>query len=205
MKPERSLPAVVLGEYDLALAEEYDDVPRPGYPELERHELCRDPIVVALPKAHPAAARASVHLSDISDEPWLSSHAGTQFAQMQLRACRMIGGFEPDVQHWANDIAILIALVAAGQGVVLLPGLARAERDQRIAVRPIDGADLGRTIYALNRQTSAARPSVRALITALRETAAAVGAEVADSSNPQPGRRGRRVGKSGSLHPRTSS
>jgi DNA-binding transcriptional LysR family regulator len=182
MEPERSLPAVVLGEYDVALAEEYDDVPRPRYPELERHELCRDPIVVALPNVHPAAARARVRLSDISDEPWLSAHAETQFAQMQLRICRVVGGFEPDVQHWANDIAILIALVAAGQGVVLLPGLARAERDHRIAVRAIEGADVARTIYALNRRTNAARPSVRALITALHEAGtAALGAEVVGS------------------------
>ena len=173
MEPERSLPAVVLGEYDVALAEEYDDVPRRRYPELERHELCRDPIVVALPNAHPAAARSRVSLSDFSDEPWLSPHADTQFAQMQLRFCRMVGGFEPDVQHRANDIAILIALVAAGQGVVLLPGLAHAERDHRIAVRPIEGADMARTIYALNRRTNAARPSVRALITVLHEAGAA--------------------------------
>jgi DNA-binding transcriptional LysR family regulator len=174
MEAERSLPAVVLGEHDVALAEEYDDVPRPRYPELERHELCRDPIVVALPREHPAAASARVDLHDISDEPWLSPHAETQFAQMQLRACRLIGGFEPDVRHWANDIAILIALVAAGQGVVLLPGLARAERDERVAVRPLEHPDLGRTIYALNRQTNAARPSVRALITALREAGTAI-------------------------------
>jgi DNA-binding transcriptional LysR family regulator len=177
MEPERSLPAVVLGEYDVALAEEYDDVPRPRYPELDRHLLCRDPIVVALPSAHPAAAQPAVRLQSLREEVWLSAHAETQFAQMQLRACRLIGGFEPDVRHRANDIAILVALVAAGEGVVLLPGLARAERDPRIAVRPIKNADLGRTIYALDRHTSAGRPSVQALIGEL----SAAGKAVADS------------------------
>jgi DNA-binding transcriptional LysR family regulator len=171
MEPERSLPAVVLGEYDVALAEEYDDVPRRRYPELERTELGRDPIVVALPRDHPAAARSTVDLRELGDEPWLSPHADTQFAQAQLRACRLVGGFEPDVRHWANDIAILTALVAAGQGVVLLPGLAHDERDERVAIRPIASADLGRTIYAWNRLTSAARPSVHALLGALREVA----------------------------------
>jgi DNA-binding transcriptional LysR family regulator len=177
MEPERSLPAVALGEYDVALAEEYDDVPRRRYPELDRHRLCRDPIVVALPNLHPAAAHPTVRLHDLAEDSWLSAHAETQFAQMQRRACRLIGGFEPDVRHWANDIAILIALVAAGEGVVMLPGLARAERDRRIAVRPIKDADLGRTIYALNRQTNAARPSVQALIGQLH----AAGTEVANS------------------------
>ena len=171
MEPERSLPAVVLGEYDVALAEEYDDVPRPRYPELERVELCRDPIVAVLPTGHPAAARSSVRLRDLRAEPWLSTHADTQFAQAQLRACRLVGGFEPEVRHWANDSAILIALVAAGQGVVLLPGLARAEREQRVAVRPLADANLGRTIYALHRRAASGRPSIRALITALQEAA----------------------------------
>jgi len=169
MEPERSLPAVVLGEYDVALAEEYDDVPRPRYAELERTELCRDPIVVALPRDHRAAAQPAVRLRELADDTWLSAHADTQFAQTQLRACRLVGGFEPDVRHWANDIAILIALVAAGEGVVLLPGLARAERDERIAIRRIKASDLGRTIYALNRLTASTRPSTRALIDALRE------------------------------------
>jgi DNA-binding transcriptional LysR family regulator len=171
MEPERSLPAVVLGEYDVALAEEYGDVPRRRYPELERTELCRDPIVLALPREHPAAARSKVKLHDLRDDAWLSPHADTQFAQAQLRACRSLGGFEPDVRHWANDIAILIALVASGQGVVMLPGLARAERDERIAVRAVAGADLGRTVYALNRLTAATRPSIRAVIHALKHAA----------------------------------
>jgi len=81
MEPERSLPAVVLGEYDVALAEEYTDMPRRRYPELERTELCRDPIVVALPRDHPAAARAAVSLRDLGGDAWLSAHADTQFAQ----------------------------------------------------------------------------------------------------------------------------
>jgi DNA-binding transcriptional LysR family regulator len=174
MEPEESLPAVALGEYDIALAEEYDEVPRPHYPELEREQLCRDPILVALPRDHQAAQHPAVRLRDLRDDPWLSAHATTQFAQMQLRACRLVGGFEPDVRHWANDIAILIALVAAGEGIVLLPGLAGAERDERLAVRPIKDADLGRTIYALNRRTSNARPSIRALVTALHESSSAL-------------------------------
>jgi DNA-binding transcriptional LysR family regulator len=172
MEPEQSLPAVTLGELDVAIAEEYDDAPRRRFPELEREELCRDTIGVALPRDHPLAASGEpLALSDLAGEAWLSAHADTQFAQTQLRSCRLIGGFEPDVRHWANDIAILMALVAAGQGIVLLPGLTDAGRDERIAVRPIADADLGRTIYAFSRRTATGRPSVRALVEALRESA----------------------------------
>jgi DNA-binding transcriptional LysR family regulator len=174
MEPESSLPALALGEYDVAVAEEYDGDPRQRLPELTRQELCRDRIHVILPRDHPLARRESVRLEELADEPWLSAHSDTQFAQTQLRACRRIGGFEPDVRHWANDIAILVALVASGQGVAMLPGLARAERDERLAVRRIEDADLGRTIYAFTRRTASAKPSIRAVVDALRAAAAQV-------------------------------
>jgi DNA-binding transcriptional LysR family regulator len=174
MEPELSLPALALGEFDAAVAEEYDEAPRPRFAELEREPLCRDDIVLILPREHPLAASGGpVALADLAGEPWVSPHPDTQFAQTQLRSCRLVGGFEPDVRHWANDIAILIALVAAGQGVGTLPGLASAERDDRIAVRPIAEGTLGRTIYAYARRSATGRPAIRALFAALRETAAA--------------------------------
>ena len=172
MEPEASLPALALGEYDVAVAEEYDGDPRRRLPELAREELCRDPLHVVLPRGHPAAAGDTVELATLADEPWLSAHPETQFAQTQLRACRRMGGFEPDVRHWANDYAILVELVAAGQGVVMLPGLSRAERDERLAVRPIADARLGRTIYAFTRRTAGEKPSIRAVVESLREAAA---------------------------------
>jgi DNA-binding transcriptional LysR family regulator len=140
MEPEHSLPALALGEFDLVIAEEYDDVPRPRHPALEREPLCRDGIVLVLPRAHPAAAHGGpVDLAALAGEAWLSPHAGTQFAQTSCARAAWVGGFEPDLKHSANDIAILIALVAAGQGVGMLPGLAKAERDERVAVRPVAG------------------------------------------------------------------
>ena len=173
MEPERSLPALALGEYDVAVAEEYDDAPRRRVAGLVRHELCRDSIVLVLPAGHPAAAAGGpVALADVADEPWLSPHPDTQFAQSQLRTCRRLGGFEPDVRHWANDIAIIVELVGVGQGVSLLPGLARAERDARVAVRPVAGEALGRTINAFTRESTVERPAVAQMLEALRASAA---------------------------------
>jgi DNA-binding transcriptional LysR family regulator len=172
-EPEQSLPALALGEFDVAVAEEYDDAPRRRLPDLAREELCRDDIVVVLPAGHRLAAGGGP-LAELGDEAWLSPHPDTQFAQNQLRTCRLVGGFEPDIRHWANDIAIIVELVAVEQGVALLPGLARAERDPRIAVRPVRDASLARTIYAFTRRSGAERPAVRALVGALRDAATAL-------------------------------
>jgi DNA-binding transcriptional LysR family regulator len=175
-EPESSLPALALGEFDVAIGEEYDHAPRRRVAGLAREELCRDRILLALPLDHPLAqnGRDAVRLRDLADDAWISSHPSTQFAQTQLLLCRQLGGFEPDVRHFANDIAILVELVAAGQGVVFLPALARSDRDPRIAVRRIADADLGRTIYAFARSSAMPRPAVRALIDELRRAAVAV-------------------------------
>jgi DNA-binding transcriptional LysR family regulator len=171
-EPEQSLPALALGEFDVAIAEEYDDAPRRRLPGLDREELCRDGIVAVLPAGHPLAASERVSLDALAGEAWLSPHPDTQFAQSMVRTCRLVGGFEPDIRHWANDIAILVELIAAEQGVALLPALTLADRDARLAIRPVAGVRLARTIFAFTRRSAAERPAVRALVGALRDAAA---------------------------------
>ncbi len=57
MEPEESLPAVLRGETDVAVAHEYDLLPRPLDPLFERRELLTDPVLLAVPADHPLAAR----------------------------------------------------------------------------------------------------------------------------------------------------
>ena len=56
MEPEESLPAVLRGETDVAVAHEYDLLPRPLDPLFERRELLDDPVVLAVPAGHSLAA-----------------------------------------------------------------------------------------------------------------------------------------------------
>src|SRR5947209_4286072 len=81
-EPEQALPAVALGELDVAIAEEYDHRPRPVPETLEREELCRDEILAAVPAGHALAARDAVPLAALAGEPWVSAHAGTGWADM---------------------------------------------------------------------------------------------------------------------------
>jgi DNA-binding transcriptional LysR family regulator len=53
MEPDESLPATARGETDVAVAHEYDLVPRPLDPLFERRELVRDPVLVAVPADFP--------------------------------------------------------------------------------------------------------------------------------------------------------
>jgi DNA-binding transcriptional LysR family regulator len=56
MEPEESLPAVLRGRTDVAVAHEYDLLPRPLDPLFERRELLSDPVLLAVPADHPLAA-----------------------------------------------------------------------------------------------------------------------------------------------------
>src|ERR687885_1122936 len=93
---EESLPGLRLGDHDVVVAEEYDHAPRRRDSALERSELCRDRMLVALPVGHPLAAREQVPLSELAGEPWVTAREGTAFGAMLVRACRSRGGFEPE-------------------------------------------------------------------------------------------------------------
>jgi DNA-binding transcriptional LysR family regulator len=167
---EEALPLLAGGELDLVIAEEYDYLPRPRDPRLRREELGRDPILVVLPDSHPLARRGRpVPLEKLATEPWCTGRNETLFADMVLRACRG-AGFEPNVQHRANDLQILLELVAAGHAVSLMPGL--GNRGAGVTALPAAGRPLGRTIFTAVRRSSARQPAVEALLGTLQAVAA---------------------------------
>jgi DNA-binding transcriptional LysR family regulator len=62
--------------------------------------------------------------------------------------------------------------VARGIGIAILPRLAIAAAERRVAVRDLPhGLDLARDIHAVARTASVRRPSVAVILTALRAAA----------------------------------
>ena len=170
LEPEAALPAVALGELDASVAEEYAFAPRHVAPGLARDELGSDEVVVALPRDHPAAAETGpIALSTLASEPWACDFEGTHFAQMMETACRL-AGFTPDVRHRC-DVRILLALVAAGSAVALVPTLPHPERHEGIVVRPVADHELRRTIAVFTRLPARGRPAIAALVDALGDAA----------------------------------
>src|SRR5918999_336820 len=108
---------------------------------------------------------------DLESDPWVSTHSGTRFAEMMRRACAEIGGYRPMIRHHSNDVRVLLSLIAAGQAVGLLPELAQIPNQPGIVVRGVGGADPRRRLVAWRRRGAEARPSVKAVLEALRATA----------------------------------
>jgi DNA-binding transcriptional LysR family regulator len=174
LEAEESLPLVTGGGLEVAVAEEYEHAPRPRLPQLHRDYLPADQMLLALPRGHGALAGSNdeLPLASLRAQPWATARAGTAYADMCERICRSLGGFEPDVRHRANDMGLLLDLVARGC-VAIVPALGRPDGDPRVEVRRIAGAGLSRAIFIAVRASDRARPSTAAVVEALRRAAAA--------------------------------
>jgi DNA-binding transcriptional LysR family regulator len=175
-EPEESLPMLTLGDVDLVLADEWQHQPLARPLGVDREDLWHDPVQVVLHELHPVARRhrRAVPLAVLADAPWTTGHDGTAWAQMTTRACRELGGFDPDVRHRTNDSVTSLALVGAGEAVTLLPALVDPDpaRHPGIAVRAIADGSLYRTIFTATRTADVGRPSVSAMREAIRSAAA---------------------------------
>jgi DNA-binding transcriptional LysR family regulator len=167
-EPETALPLLRSGRLDLVLAEEYEHAPRPRDPALERHELGPDELILALPAGHPTARRGDpVALGDLAGERWATPWEDTAYAAMVVRACRT-AGFEPDVRHRVTDLHTLLDLARGGLAVALVPALGGPKEGKGLALRPVAGGGLRRSIFAAVRRTAVPRPAVDALLRELR-------------------------------------
>ena len=176
-EPERTLPALALGDFDLVLADEWQHQAHARPAGVDRLDLHRDPVRVVLPEDHPVARRhpRAVPLGELADAVWTTGHRGTGWESMTERTCRRLGGFDPDVRHRANDSVLSLGLVAQGLAVTLLPELVAPAGRPGVAVRGIDGGPAHRTIFAATRTADARRPSVQTLLAAVRTAAADLG------------------------------
>ena len=177
MEAEEAFELLPRGEVDIVVAEEYDYAPRQRDPSLSFRDVCRDPLVLVLPADHPlcAADPLSVPLAALRDEAWAAPRSGTAFDDSLVRACRALGGFEPDRRHRSNDLAVLEQLVAAGEAVALLPSLGRPGLVPGVAVRLVAEAPLDRRIFLAVRRGSTGRPAIKAVSRGLRDQARALG------------------------------
>ncbi|MFJ9774802.1 LysR family transcriptional regulator [Kitasatospora sp. NPDC101157] len=115
---------VATGEVDLALidglAAPSDPLPLPEVGPLTTVAVDERPVAVALPAGHPLAGRAGLALADLSAARWLDAPDLTPTAA-RLRAAAGTDGFRPATRYRGTDVHGLLALVATGHGLTLLP------------------------------------------------------------------------------------
>ena len=169
LEPEQALPALKRREADVAVVHEYDFSPRIEDAGVELHPLLDDDLLVALPDGHPAA-RARIDLAALEGERWVAGYLDTACHRVVVTTCRA-AGYEPRIAARTNDFRVVLALVAAGQGVALVPRLALEGAPRGVVIAPVAGRPLRRRIHAATRAGGSAHPGAAALVEALREAA----------------------------------
>jgi DNA-binding transcriptional LysR family regulator len=168
-EPEPALEALRSHALDLVLADEWAGTPRPRWPGLDRADLFTETVQIALPAGHPAAEPGGpVPLGELAGAAWATGYPGGGMAALVHRVCNQHGGFEPDVRHETNELSMLLALVAAGHAVTLLPELALTGDPAGVAVRPVADAELTRTLFTAVRAGADRRPALATVRAALR-------------------------------------
>jgi len=159
---------------DLVIADEWTGTPQSRRPTLDREDLFAEPVLLALPASHPQAAHGGpVELATLRDADWVTGDERGGMASLVRRVCATQGGFEPIVRHHTNELSMLLSLIAGGHAVTMLPGLAFAGGSEGVAVRPVEGLELDRTVFVAVRAGAGHRPALAAVRAALREAATA--------------------------------
>lgn len=94
--------------------------------DLEMRTITSEPLALALPADHRLATEPGLSLLDVAYDDFVvyaDNHSAVNDAI--LRACRA-AGFTPRRVHEAPNTSVLLALVAAGLGIAVVPDSARA-------------------------------------------------------------------------------
>ncbi len=150
--------ALLAGDLDVAVMR-----PSASDPEqLKTVELATEPLVVALPAAHPCAhSRGGLALADIASDPVILAprSMGVSLYDAALRAYQA-AGLEPRMGQPAPHIVSILSLVAAEAGVSILPASMRQLDMAGVAFRPIRAPAPRIGLSAVCPASNPARPAL---------------------------------------------
>ena len=128
--------------------------------------VAREPAVLAVHPQHPLAARRSVRLSALRDEPVVTLTRASRLRTVLETECRQ-AGFAPRIVAETSDLNVMVQLVAEGIGVALMPR-SGGEEASDVAMITVTHPVIDRRIILVWRP-GATSPAARAFITLARE------------------------------------
>jgi LysR family hydrogen peroxide-inducible transcriptional activator len=137
--------------------------------EFVSETLIEEAMLLALPRRHPLAARRRVAFRDVSREPFLLLKDGHCFRDDVLEICKR-SRLKPQVVFEGGQFDTLVAMVAAGTGITLLPEMARAHyRHRGVELREFVPPRPTRTIGIVRPKYKTLSPASRAFIEVLKK------------------------------------
>jgi DNA-binding transcriptional LysR family regulator len=108
-------------------------------PALNHEIVISQPLVVALPLKHPLRSRARIALADLANEPFVipSRNRAPSLHAAVMKAFREAGCVS-HLAHEADQLSVILGMVAAGAGVAIVPASARKIEPRRVAYKTPD-------------------------------------------------------------------
>jgi DNA-binding transcriptional LysR family regulator len=135
----------------------------------------REPLLLALPAGHALASRSSLHLAEVAGDAFVSQPrelAATLYDRLVTLATH--AGFQPAIVQHAQQINGLLALVAAGLGLALVPTSMRTVRLAGVSYVALDDPD-AYMLLAIACRTDHHSPALQQFLETVTETAVAPG------------------------------
>ena len=163
-EPEDALPALIAGDFDIVIGEEYPGHPLPQPIQTDRQDLSRDELYLVIPDIW-ASGSAADDLAEMATRPFVMEPPGTPARAWATAVCRQ-AGFEPDVPHNSPDLQTHLRLAQTGLAAALLPGLSSACQASGVLTRCLPGHPT-RLLFASMRRGAGDHPTINAFLTAI--------------------------------------
>lgn len=135
----------------------------------------REPLVLALPSGHRLAGRQRVELSEVAGDPFVVQPrelAATLYDRLVRLAAK--ASFHPVIRQHAQQINGLLALVAAGIGLALVPASMQVVKLAGVSYVPLGDPD-AYLLLAVASQVDSASPVVQQFLETVSEAKVALG------------------------------
>jgi LysR family hydrogen peroxide-inducible transcriptional activator len=173
------IPAVVEGELDLAI------VALPISDEhLQAEALLTEPLLLALSPRHRLTRRRHITIADLAEERFILLNEMHCLGEQIVNFCRA-NECQPQIACRSAQIATIQSLIALGQGVSLLPEMARrADRSRALVYRALAKDPVRRTVAVVWHRHHYHSPLAERFLAELRQWAGKHGD--AGSTSPPP-------------------
>ncbi|MBS1143336.1 MAG: transcriptional regulator, LysR family [Proteobacteria bacterium] len=110
-------------------------------PDISSEAVSLERIMVALNESHPLAAKPSIRLKELANQPLILFPSGARPSFIdKIWALCGAEGFEPQVAQEVGDAPTSVALVAGGFGTSLVPEAATSLSVPGVVYRPLENA-----------------------------------------------------------------
>ncbi|MGY3038706.1 DNA-binding transcriptional LysR family regulator [Rhodanobacter sp. TND4EL1] len=169
MYTEPQFAALLAGQIDVGFVRDEPANPLTAR-SIRLNVIDREPLLLALPTGHPLAGRSSLHLAEVAGDSFVSQPrqlVATLYDRLVKLATR--AGFQPTIIQHAQQVNGLLALVAGGLGLALVPASMRVVRLAGVSYVPLEDAD-AYLLLALASRVDDTSPVLQQFLATVAET-----------------------------------